>query len=338
MKSNLQATKNKRRITFILSFFIAFAVLPLFTPGLTKTSKLPRPDHVVIVFEENKGYEEIVDSPSAAYINSLITQGASLTSFHSLHHPSQPNYIDFFSGSDQGVFSDNCPPPQSPYSAPSLAGILAAKSLTFTGYIDNMPKDPSTCDADRPYKSYSRRHAPWVNFKDSASSGKNFADFANDMNNGRLPTVALVIPDLAHDMHNAPDKKEYPMCFKNTFRTLFDRKSRIKSEVCAGDTWLKTNLDVYVKWAKTHNSLLIVTWDENSESYSYPSHPLEKIITKPPENRIATIFIGPMVKSGATNATVYNHHDLLRTIEEMYGLPLLEGGKNAKVVTGIWKE
>ena len=44
-----------------------------------------------------------------------------------------------------------------------------------------------------------------------------------------------------------------------------------------------------------------------------------------------------MIKGGATNATVYTHYDLLRTIEEMYGLPLLGGSKNAKVITGIWK-
>ena len=34
--------------------------------------------------------------------------------------------------------------------------------------------------------------------------------------------------------------------------------------VASGDTWLAQNLSAYAEWAKTHNSLLIVTWDEDN--------------------------------------------------------------------------
>ena len=69
-------------------------------------SKAPRPDHIVIVIEENKDYGQIVGSPIAPYLNSLIAQGALLTHSYALHHPSQPNYLEFFSGDRQGVFDD----------------------------------------------------------------------------------------------------------------------------------------------------------------------------------------------------------------------------------------
>jgi acid phosphatase len=35
-----------------------------------------------------------------------------------------------------------------------------------------------------------------------------------------------------------------------------------------GDDWLKNNINAYAQWAKTNNSLLIVTWDEDDSAHS----------------------------------------------------------------------
>src|SRR5262245_57648456 len=64
---------------------------------------LPRPDHVVIVIEENHSFSQIIGSPAAPYINSLAQQGALFTQSFATTHPSQPNYIQLFSGGTQGV-------------------------------------------------------------------------------------------------------------------------------------------------------------------------------------------------------------------------------------------
>src|SRR3954467_6320962 len=71
---------------------------------------LPRPDHVVIVVEENRAASQILGSADAPYINSLAAQGASLPAYHGAPPPSQPNSLALFSGSTQGV-TDNPPPP-----------------------------------------------------------------------------------------------------------------------------------------------------------------------------------------------------------------------------------
>src|SRR6476646_9590921 len=97
---------------------------------------LPRPDHIVIVVEENHSFEQIVGSASAPYINSLAASGALFTNAHAVEHPSQPNYLDLFSGSNQGVTSDACP--QS-FSTPNLASELISKGLTFGGYAEDLP-------------------------------------------------------------------------------------------------------------------------------------------------------------------------------------------------------
>jgi len=73
------------------------------------------------------------------------------------------------------------------------------------------------------------------------SSNLRFADFPSDYT--KLPTVAFVIPNLNHDMHNGTPKNRIP----------------------TGDAWLRQNLDRYYQWAKNNNSLLIVTFDENHD-------------------------------------------------------------------------
>jgi phospholipase C len=88
-----------------------------------------------------------------------------------------------------------------------------------------------------------------------------------------------------------------------------------------GDAWLQAHLLPYVTWAKTNNSLLIVQFDEDDGSSN---------------NHVATIFVGPMVKPGSYSEKI-NHYNILRTIEDKYGLPRLGNAANAKPITDVWK-
>jgi acid phosphatase len=88
-----------------------------------------------------------------------------------------------------------------------------------------------------------------------------------------------------------------------------------------GDRWLQTNLMPYVTWAQNNNSLLIVQFDEDDG---------------PSGNHIATIFVGPMVKPGRYSEKI-NHYNVLRTIEDMYGLAHLGRTAIATPITDVWK-
>ena len=102
---------------------------------------VPRPDHVVIVIEENHSYSEIIGSSAAPYINSLAAQGALFTQSYAITHPSQPNYLDIFSGFNQGVTDDSCP---HYFSTDNLGLYLLNASLTFAGYSEGLPSVGST--------------------------------------------------------------------------------------------------------------------------------------------------------------------------------------------------
>jgi len=245
-------------------------------------------DHVVVVIEENRSYGQIIGNSLASYINELAGQGALFTASHGTGHPSQPNYIALFSGTNQGITSDSCP---NSLTAPNLATALNAKGLTFGGYAEDMP---SVGFQGCSWHRYARKHAPWVNFTNVPSRFQMpFSQFPSDFR--LLPTVSFVIPNLDHDMHDGT--------------------------VQQADQWLRQHLDSYVHWAKTHNSLLIVTWDEDDFSQ---------------RNRIPTMFVGPMIRKGTYGQNI-NHYNVLRTIEDMFWIKRLGNSAEVAPVANIWK-
>ncbi len=251
------------------------------------SGELPRPDHIVIVIEENKAYAQIIGNREAPYINELAKRGALFTQSYGVTHPSQPNYLALFSGSTRGITSNACP---LDLSRDNLATLLQAKGLSFASYAESMP-EPGYAGCI--WGAYMRKHNPVANWKELAAYNLPFSAFPADY--AQLPTVAFVVPDLLNDMHDG--------------------------SIAQGDAWLKKNIEQYAQWAMTHNSLLIVTWDEDDGSS---------------DNRIATIFVGAMVRPGQYKQRI-DHYNLLRTIEEMYALPYLGESAETRVVTGMWK-
>ena len=273
-----------------ISFDLQLQGIPVTAPVT-----IPRPDHVVVVMMENHSYAEIIGNSAAPFINSLATgsTSASFTQSFGLTHPSQPNYIMLFSGANQGVTTDNAP--TFPFTTVNLGAQLVSKGFTFTGYSEDLPSVGYTGTSSG---NYVRRHAPWVYWQSASSNGlattTNQPFTAFPTNYASLPTLSFVIPNLQHDIHDGT--------------------------IAQGDTWVKTNLSAYVTWAATHNSLLILTFDEDDSSEG---------------NQITTLFVGPMVKKGQYANTI-NHYNILRTLEDMYGLTYAGNAASATPITNCW--
>lgn len=249
--------------------------------------ELPRPDHVVIVIEENHAYSQIIGNPAAPWINDWAKRGTLFTQSYGVSHPSEPNYLALFSGSTQGNPADSCP---LILSGDNLASMLAGKGLTFATYSESQRRRGElSCDIG----AYHRKHNPAANWLDLRHTLLTFRDFPGDF--AKLPTVSLVVPNERNDMHDG--------------------------SIAAGDVWLKKNIEPYARWALTHNSLLIITWDEDDGDH---------------DNRIATLFVGAMVKPGASAQRI-THYGVLRTLEDMYGLRHLNESVYADPITGIWR-
>ena len=185
------------------------------------------------------------------------------------------------------------------FSAPSLGGELIKAGFEFGAYSEDLPF-PGYEGVS--WDGYVRRHAPWVNFTDvPQQTHRPFTDFPSGpaADFDSLPDLSFVVPNLVNGMHD--------------------------DTVARGDEWLRQNLDPYVRWALAHNSLFILTWDEAN------FWPVDNT------NRILTLMVGPMVKPGLYPER-YDHYGLLRTLEEMWGLPLLGASATATPITAVWRQ
>ena len=277
----------------------------------------PRYDHVVIVIEENRSVSQIIgDLVNAPYINSLASGGVRVGAMFAIEHPSQPNYFQLFSGSNQGVLDDNLPlnfstTPTTTYPLTTLnlgAEIIAA-GFSFAGFSEELESagagdwadyDPHT--ATNPGITYRRKHNPWANWvakvlplpanQLTGSVNRAFTQFP--ANFSLLPTVSFIVPNQLHDMHDGTRKQ--------------------------GDDWLAANLNAYAVWAKTNNSLLIITWDEDDYAL---------------DNKIPTVFYGANLRNGTVAGGTWTHHNMLRTLEDMYGTATHAGSAaQARAIVG----
>ncbi len=249
----------------------------------------PHGSHVTILLMENKDYDLVVGRRQAPYLNkTLIPQGVLLRNSHAIGHPSEPNYLALFSGSTQGITGDPCPVN---FSVTNVASELMAAGKTFAGYSESMPRDGYTgCY----YGLYARKHCPWVDFTNVPASD-------NLVYNGFPSTVATLVwitPNLCHDTHDCA--------------------------VRVGDKWLAKNLPPIIAWDKSHDGLLILTWDEADPD-------------KNGTNQIATVLVGPMVKAGAVTTQDITHYGVLHTIETILKVPCIANDCKAPVIKGIWK-
>jgi phosphatidylinositol-3-phosphatase len=328
------------RYMSILAGMVAF-VRPL--------SAQPAFDHVVIVIEENHSFGDIIgNTAQAPNLNALAAQGANIVNAstdpqgntsgsHAVRHPSQPNYLELYSGSNQGTVQDGHPgstsepfssPP--PFDTPNLGAALRNAGLSFATYSQGLPSAGSDVDSNG---AYQRKHNPVTNWVNETNPTTNqlpssvnlpftaFQQIANSPGGfANLPTVTFVVPDQDNDMHDG--------------------------SIQQADTWLKQNIiDTYLPWATAHNSLLIVTWDEDGDNTA--------------SNQIATIFAGAKVKAGdfpetnlnANNpfvanpadpgietptGTAMNHWNVLATVEDIYGLAHIGNSVNRRPVSDIF--
>lgn len=236
---------------------------------------------------ENHAAADIVGNTDAPFINSLSRSGATFTRSYAVTHPSEPNYLALFSGSTQGVDSDACP---LTFDGPNLATALHAAGRTFVGWSEGLPAPGSrVCTAG----GYARKHNPWVDFPGvPASANQPLTAFPADFR--ALPDVGFIIPTLDHDMHDG--------------------------SIADGDAWLSDHLGGYVRWARTHNSLLVLTFDEDDDDHA---------------NRIATIVVGDRVRPGPFTERV-DHYRVLRMLCDLMGVPPVGEAARAAPVTRIW--
>jgi hypothetical protein len=168
-------------------------ILSIFCCGLVGfvhelPAQTPAFDHIVVVIEENHSFSQIIGSPAAPNINALAAAGANIVNAsndpnsnisgsHAVRHPSQPNYLELYSGSNQGTIQDGHPGTSSepfssppPFTTPNLGGSLRNAGLSFATYSQGLPSVGFDGDSSGDYQ---RKHNPVTNWMNDVNPTAN---------------------------------------------------------------------------------------------------------------------------------------------------------------------
>ncbi|MFL6137787.1 MAG: alkaline phosphatase family protein [Frankiaceae bacterium] len=247
-------------------------------------------DHVIWIWFENKA--PIIGSSSAPYFTSLAGQCGLATNYHGITHPSLPNYLAATGGSTFGVTDDN-PPSSHRITAASIFSQVKASGRQWRSYEESMPSNCALSSSG----TYAVKHDPAAYFTgirtdcsswDVPMGTTSSGAFRAAVNGGTLPAFSFITPNMCNDMHDC--------------------------SVATGDAWLKSWMPRILSSATylAGRTAVVVTFDESSSSST--------------TNAVSTIVVAPSVRKGTANGTRFDHYSLLRTTEEMLGLPTTLGG------------
>jgi len=250
--------------------------------------------HVIWILMENNSYGSIIGSPSAPYINSVADECGLATNYHNISHPSLPNYVGMTSGlglAGLKQFKTDCSPSKKcSTSAPSIFG----QGESWKAYEESMPSNCTLSDSGE----YAVRHNPppyFTTLSGCSTLDVPYTQLGTDLADGTLPAFSFVTPNLIDDMHDG---------------TVQD-----------GDNWLAANLPTILDSSEytSGSTAVFITWDEGEGGKSNDCADNTTDIGC----QVATLVVSPSTVPGTTSGTLFNHYSLLRTAEDLLGLPEL---------------
>ncbi|MEY2449601.1 MAG: phosphatidylinositol-3-phosphatase [Acidimicrobiaceae bacterium] len=249
--------------------------------------------HVIWVWMENHTAGSVFGAPDAPTANRLRGQCGSSATYQSVGSPSLPNYLGATSGDTSGI-ADDAPPSDHALTSDNLFRQTRAAGLTSRSYEEGMTSPCQLSDSGR----YAVRHNPaayYVGEQDRA------ACLRDDVTLGD-PTGGPLADDLAHDTLPAFSFITPDLCHDTHDCPVAD-----------GDQWLTQWLPFLLDSTayRGGTTIVFVVWDEPTP--------------------MPLLVIAAHVPPGTVTVEPFDHYSLLRTTEELLGLPLL--GQAARAQT-----
>jgi phospholipase C len=147
---------------------------------------------------------------------------------------------------------------------------------------------------------YAASHNPAVYYRWLADCGARDVPYGRlqvDLDSDTLPAFVFITPDMCHSMHNC--------------------------SVATGDAWLRKSIRALVASPAYQRGTMaiFVTFDEGEKGGSDRcTHN-----TGDAGCHVPIFVVSPSTAPGTGSATLFNHYSLLRTTEEMLGIPALLG-------------
>ncbi|WP_328350328.1 alkaline phosphatase family protein [Mycobacterium sp. NBC_00419] len=296
-------------------------------PLTVPTSNVGSLDHLIMVYMENHGVGDIVGSPNAPYINSLINAYGYATNYYALTHPSDPNYWPILGGSNYDL-NYNCA--ADCFDAPNL--VSENPGLTWAAYQDG-GGGYSTPNDRTPFLAFHNIYNQGAAYIDNHIF--DISQMATDFN-GTPADVAKFIWFAADDATNM----EGPTSgLQGILPWALSQLTTHQYNVAAGDTFIQQQMSVIFDsdlWKSGDSTAVVLTFDEDYNNISLGiGNEGNHIVTVVIPNQAA--ITGGM-RGGAFIATdYYNHYSLQRTIELALGLgPVTNNDKYAQPMNEFW--
>ncbi len=319
-------------------------------------AELPPIRHVFVIVLENRSYDQTFGaaSPARYLADTLPRAGALLRLYYGIGHNSLDNYIAMISGIapnrdtqgdcpryvefvETGTSPDGQPVGHGciyPRHVTTVANQLAAKGLTWKGYMEDMGNDTTresaTCGharvgaLDRTERAakgdqYAAKHDPFVYFHallDDGSCAANVVPLtalqADLADTARTPNFAFIVPNLCHDAHDEPCVGGEP------------------GDLVSADRFLARWVPVITRSAAFKDGLLVVTFDEAAGTDAsaccgeVPGPNVDEAgIAGPGGGRTGAVLLSPFIRPGTISDVPYNHYSLLKSVEDLFGLAYL---------------
>lgn len=275
---------------------------------------------IFVILMENHNWADIVNKPSAPYINqTLLPLAAHAEQYFNPPgiHPSEPNYLWLEAGTNFGIRNDSGPSNNHQSSTAHLTHLLDAAGISWKAYQEGISgKGCPLTNVVTDGLSYAPKHNPMIFFDDVTGTNdphsayciahiRPYSELATDLTSSDTTVhYNFITPDLCNDMHNAGG------CIT-------------RDSVRNGDTWLAREVPkILASAAYQQNGMLFITWDESEGG---------------DKNPIGLIALGQNVRPGYSNKVHYTHSSLLRTIQEVFNVtPLLGDAANATDLSDLF--
>jgi hypothetical protein len=254
-------------------------------------------EHVIVIFMENHQHGQVLDSPDAPFEHGLAAACASAEHYAADGVPSLPNYLAATSGDTFGI-GDDGDPSQHQITADNVFRQVRASGRRAATYAESMP-EPCTLQQ---VGLYVVKHNPAAYYQ----GGDDRAACQHDDVDLGSPTAGNFASVLT-----SGDLPAYSFIVPNLCNDTHD------CGVAVGDAWLHGWFDVILASPayRTGRTVVLLAWDEPTP--------------------MPFIAVAPSLRPGTVLGGYLDHYSLLRTTEELLGLPLLGAARSATTMTGV---
>ena len=272
---------------------------------------------------ENHGAGAIIGNKAAPFENSLASHYVTLTNWTGVDHPSAPNYVALTTGQDNHKAGRNDCTPSYPkvtacdYNGDNLGVQFAAAGIPARWYAEGLGRNGcSISNANSGQGDVN--HEPWAYLPTWQANKTACAEAGLTASAPRDPQVLAAL------------KSASPPAFVWLTPNLQDDTH--DGSIAHGDAYLKALITAVqgTSWY-AGGGTIIVTYDEDegeANPSGYCTHPV--VFSAVGRHCIATFIVSRADAGVGKVATPGDHYGLLRSIEEAYGLPLLNNAAATK--------